>query len=312
MHSKFIPLSSRTSDLIYTIEQSIREIYISHELRNQEKVWVNSYNNIKGESWPECSSYSDFNSLPDDIKHECIHVHNFSLEQWNNSIVEDADIKFCRIDRCILADWTVKLFEKHPEILQDKKVIDIACNFGYWSAFSYLNQCHSVVGVDVRDDNLKVAKSIQEDLALPTDQVEFVKADIHDYTHIKKLCDEKNTVLLLGIMYHIHDHFNVLQAVCQPTVQHVVIETGQSTEIINSPDPLIWWKTESTFELLAGSMNRNDEILVGYPNTAWFDIAMRNLGFERVSTLHGERYNSAQKIEKFKYTRSVFLYKRLS
>lgn len=311
MNNKVINLSDRTSDLLYTINQDIKEKYIPYEVQNQERSWVNTYNDIKGESWPECKSYDDFNFLPEHIQNECIHVHNFSPDILKKAIIADADVKFGKKNQIVLSSWISDFLEQHLEVLQDKKVIDLACNFGHWSVFSYLNQCRSLVGADIRDDNLKVAKSIQQDMCLSDDQISFVKADIHDYKHMTELCAEKDTVLLLGIMYHIHDHYNVLESVCQPTVQSVVIETGEANEIIHSNDPLVWWKYEPTFELIAGAVNNTAEVLVGYPNVVWFDMVMKKLGFERVASSRHDIHSSTQKIEKLKQTRSVFLYNRL-
>lgn len=39
------------------------------------------YAKIKDPSWPECNNWEDFNSLPVQIRHECIKVHKFGGEQ---------------------------------------------------------------------------------------------------------------------------------------------------------------------------------------------------------------------------------------
>jgi hypothetical protein len=39
-----------------------------------------SYNNIKDEAWPDCSTWADFEQLPNYIKQECIDQHNIKAE----------------------------------------------------------------------------------------------------------------------------------------------------------------------------------------------------------------------------------------
>jgi 2-polyprenyl-3-methyl-5-hydroxy-6-metoxy-1,4-benzoquinol methylase len=311
MNLNIISLSEATSELISLIENPIRENYILYQLQDQEQHWVSRYNIIKGDLWPACLHYTDFDNLQEHIKDECVKVHNFSPEIFKKSIIADADAKFCKKQQIILNKHTASLLTKYKEILTGKKVLDVACHFGHWSIFAHLNKCLNVIGADIRDDNLKVAKSIQCDLNVTDNLVDFVKADIHNYSNIENLCSDRDTILLLGIMYHVHDHFNILKAICQSSVVNVVIETGEDNEIKNLSSPLIAWKTEPTFELISGFVNTEKQILVGYPNTAWFDLAMNNLGFHRVATNTEDIYHSVQQIDQFKQQRSVHLYKRI-
>ena len=113
-------------------------------------------------------------------------------------------------------------------------------------------------------------------------------------------------------MYHVHDHYNILKSVCGSTVKNIVIETNEAPEIIDLPEPLIHWKYESTVDLLMGVDEGQDTILVGFPNTSWFDLAMKGQGFERVAVKRAVRYSSSYlKTEQFKQIRSAYLYKKI-
>ena len=46
--------------------------------------WINSYNKIKSNSWPNCDNVNDWDRLPENIKKECIEYHNFSPEILSN------------------------------------------------------------------------------------------------------------------------------------------------------------------------------------------------------------------------------------
>ena len=40
--------------------------------------WQDFYNSIKAESWPECTNEENFDTLPENIKQECIEVFGYS------------------------------------------------------------------------------------------------------------------------------------------------------------------------------------------------------------------------------------------
>jgi sulfatase maturation enzyme AslB (radical SAM superfamily) len=44
--------------------------------------WVNAYNQVKDLSWPLCSSYTDFDTLPEYIKDECTNIHKIDIDTW--------------------------------------------------------------------------------------------------------------------------------------------------------------------------------------------------------------------------------------
>jgi len=52
-------------------------------------IWLNYYNNIKDQSWPECVTEFEFKFLPDKIKQEIINLHNgLSYVELNDSDIE--------------------------------------------------------------------------------------------------------------------------------------------------------------------------------------------------------------------------------
>lgn len=57
--------------------------------------WKKSYSQIKDSSWPDCNSYEEWNSLPDDIKQECEIIHKFSpdiiAEERKGYRIQDAN-----------------------------------------------------------------------------------------------------------------------------------------------------------------------------------------------------------------------------
>ena len=304
-----IEFSESSQKLINAAYDSFKEQSVNMHFEKLQDSWEEDYNIIKAEGWPVCKTYKDFDVLPEEIKKECVEVHKFSPDIYYKAIVDEFNAKFNFKSSAELPGYKESFLASHPEMLKNKKIIDLACNFGYWSLFCCNNQSLDVVGVDVRDENIKVAKSIQRDHNI--NNVKFLKEDIHNYRRIEELCYDRDTVLLLGIMYHVHDHLEILKAVCQMNVSHVVIETGEHSDIIDMNEPMIWWKDEIAIDILAGFYKGNEIIQVGYPNSAWFDSAMTSLNFKRVDFNRAVAYNSCHEIEKYKQYRSIYLYKRI-
>jgi ubiquinone/menaquinone biosynthesis C-methylase UbiE len=305
-----ITLSESNQKLIKSVHDSFKEQHINMKFESLEDLWAEHYDIIKAEGWPVCKTYKDFDVLPEEIKKECVEVHKFSPDIYYKALVDEFNAIFNVKDSIDLFEYIESFFDSHPEILKDKKVIDLACGVGYWSLFCCNNQSLDVVGVDVRDDLIKVAKSIQHDHNI--NNVKFLTEDIHNYRQIEELCYDRDTVLLFGILYHVHDHLEILKAVCQPNVSHVVIETCEHSDIIDVNEPMIWWNSkEITIDISAGFYKGNEIIRVGYPNSAWFDSAMSSLNFKRVDFNKAVSYYSCHKIEKYKQYRSIYLYERI-
>jgi len=303
-------LSDPTLELVRSVYASVREKYINHRLSAQQLAWKQSYDVIKDSAWPDCHTYSDFDLLPNLIRAECIEQHGFSSDIFKQAIVDDAD-DLLQIDQAfVLNPHLLEFLTQHLEVVHNKKIIDIGCNFGYWSMFAYNNHCANVLGVDVRPENISIATLMQQQLAIPDTHMYFVQGDIHQHAQTAQLCADRDTVFLLGVMYHVHDHYDILKSLCQPGVNSMVIMTREADQVMDADIPLIWWKHEPSFELTAGFHEDRDTVLVGYPNTVWFDIVMSELGFARTAATRYHEFVSQQKTEEFKQFTSIFLYER--
>lgn len=305
-----IPLSDTTVNSIRSIYAPLKKQYINFSFMSLESDWVQAYNVIKDESWPECVGYKDFNFLPDHIKSECIGLHQFSPEIYKKRITDDADALFQIDNSGLQLDQNLLEFlNQNIGVIQNKKVIDIGCGFGYWSAFAHYNHCSDVIGVDVRKENVDIALAMQQEI--PHNRMKFELCDVHDHDRVSQLCADRDTVLLLGLMYHVHDHYDILKSICQPNVKNIVMCNVESSEIVDSDIPLIHWKYETTFELIAGFHDNQFSIPVGRANPAWFDLTMEKLGFGRQAYKRNHSFVSQQKLEKFKQFKSIYLYQRV-
>jgi len=72
---------------------------ISIIMSRHKNIWLDFYNNIRDDSWPDCPTEAEFHTLPDYIRHEILTVHNgqpyISLTDHD---IEDWPIKYCVTD----------------------------------------------------------------------------------------------------------------------------------------------------------------------------------------------------------------------
>ena len=305
MNSK---ISQKTIELAKIVFVDVKKRYISAEAKFLEPLWVEKYNVIKADSWPDCHRYEDFDNLDIIFQQECITLHNFSPDIWMQSIIDEAEF-VCDITKN--SDHTNYHLLRHIELIEGKKVIDFASHTGGNSFFCYNHGSSYVQGVEIREECVEIARSIQQESSIPDSKMNFLVGDIHNYELVKQLCLDKDTVLLCGIMYHIHDHVDILTAICQPSVKHVVIETAEASAIMKSAEPMIWWKYEHTSNILAGHYENKDIIPIGYPNLSWFNLIMKKLGFEIVNSTERSQITHHSESEEFREYRSVHVYKRI-
>lgn len=295
-------LSENTKNLIQQINQPIFEQYTNFYYDKMESKFVAQYKVIKDTTWPDCDGYSKFDKLPDAIKQECINVHNFSPEIYYNAVKKDYGTY--KTQTHVTVNNTLSEFlQKHINIIENKNIIDFACKQGAVSFLAKAYNANSVLGIDVRQDNIDIASSTIHDLHL---DVNFVCSDIHNYEANKKLCKDKNTAFLLGIMYHVHDHVDIMDSILSNNIENIIIESG----IHEDSQPLIWWKTEPTFELISGWHESKNKILVGYPTISWFDLIADYYGYTKIDQLKYSKSVSKDNAKDYLLSRAILFYKK--
>lgn len=284
----------------------VQEQLIKYNIKNSADLWRQKYSEIKDESWPECNTMENFYNLPKHIQDECHNVHQFSPTIWKQKIQDDATFEF----QLPPSSNQRKIIEDNLKHIVNKDIVDFACNIGGYSFAAIDAGANSVIGFDIRDENLRLADAVKEFAYSNNDKLKFVKLDIHNYSGITEVCSNKQTVLIPGVMYHVHDHYQILLAVAKANVDTIIIETGEADAVLNSNEPLIWWKTENTFEHIAGWLDGSDTIPVGYPNEAWFKLIMGELQYECVTTSQYHISVSKHDSDEFIQVRTVYVFQR--
>lgn len=71
---------NRLDEMITVAKEFLGPNWIPHDPGEFTKNFINSYNNIKSDEWPDISSINEFNNLPSFIKEECQDFFNFNYD----------------------------------------------------------------------------------------------------------------------------------------------------------------------------------------------------------------------------------------
>lgn len=301
----FVPLSAEAKGLLVRLNQKLRPVYINDRIANGVDHFIGRYQKIKDESWPCCNGYEDFYTLPEHIKQECVIEHKFSPEIFFKSIEQDANYHMPNHLHCLAP--VIKMLNQNVNLLTNNRIIDFACKWGVYSFFAADNTDRALTGIDVRDDNILIANTIQQTTKYKNcDNLNFQIGDMHNYENNIRLCSNTDVIFLFGILYHVHDHYDILRSTCLSNVKTVFIETG----IHNDIDPTIFWKIEPTFEMNSGYIDGKVNIPVGYPSVSYLDIIMNSLGYHQ--TYHAQHHVSisASMTNEFMMPRACLVYQR--
>jgi 2-polyprenyl-3-methyl-5-hydroxy-6-metoxy-1,4-benzoquinol methylase len=244
--------------------------------------WRNSYNALRGQEWPDCDDPSMFDTLPIFIQDECRNVHKFSPETWTNANISFDD--WVPDKSWFPPDSIVKrinLLFKDTKYFEDKVVVDLACNAGHIGLAALHNGAKLVRAFDVRDYFVNVAKKAASLLGY-AEKFEASVADVHDYDNLSKICNGADTVMICQLMYHVHDHCKILETIVESRPMHIIIEQVEDTRIFEMDIPLISWLNEPTLFECNGWYQQKQQVMVGYPNVAWFKHTMEYHGYRQV------------------------------
>ena len=167
---------------------------------------------------------------------------------------------------------------QNANILRNKNVLDIGANLGYLSLFCLNLNSKRAVGIDVRKNKLSIADFICKKAGFTN--YKFEKLDISNSDNLLRACEDIDTILFPGVIYHIANHYTVLSTLSKSKATNMIIENLESLEFFNHHDPNIKWKQESVENSMNGYLDLHENILVGVPNQSWINTAMGELGWK--------------------------------
>jgi SAM-dependent methyltransferase len=115
-----------------------------------------------------------------------------------------------------------------------RSALDLACCEGWFSHRLLDWGASRVVGIDVREHNIRRAKLLREHFGIPDERLELVQGDVFDID--PDALGTFDVVLVLGLIYHVEDPMGLLRLARRCTRGLCVIEsqlTRQTAPIIH-------------------------------------------------------------------------------
>ena len=153
--------------------------------------------------------------------------------------------------------------------LAGKRVLDIACNSGWWSIQCALLGA-DVVGFDARPELIEAANVLKR--ITGADRAEF---RVLDFWHMnpETLGGQFDVVLNLGLLYHLPKPLEALELTKAMARKHILLDTT----VHPSEELAIYLKWEEPFDIRMAA----DEGLVALPTKSGVELMLRHLQFDR-------------------------------
>lgn len=160
------------------------------------------------------------------------------------------------------------LVESQGGTLEGKRVLDIACNSGFWSIQCALLGAQ-VVGFDARAELIEQANLIKA--ITGTRNVEFRLLDFWDMSP-QALDGQFDVVLNLGILYHLPKPLEALELTRAMVRKNILLDTV----VLPSESPLIKLTWEEPFDIRCA----NTAGVVVAPSKSSIEAFFKHLGFK--------------------------------
>lgn len=165
----------------------------------------------------------------------------------------------------------IEYLSANSHIIKNKKILDLACHDGESTSIIQNLGADHIFAVEIRDHLIKKAQQ------RISGNVDFYQGDITDFNLINPLVNQSQTVMLLGVFYHLFDHFRFMSTILKPNIEHCLIETVCGSESLN---PEMYWGFEETDSDFNGRFADYDRIPNGTPNTVWIVESAKIFGFD--------------------------------
>ncbi len=150
--------------------------------------------------------------------------------------------------------------------LRGKRVLDIACNSGFWSVQSALLGAE-VVGFDARPELIEQANLIKSIVGCPS-----LHFQVLDFWEMSKasLGGDFDIVLNLGILYHLSNTLQALQITRAMARELILIDT----ELYPSKDPVVKLRWEEPDHIRSAARSG----IVAIPSKSSLEMMLKDLG----------------------------------
>lgn len=160
--------------------------------------------------------------------------------------------------------------------LEQARVLDLACNDGRWCYAAAAAGAREVVGIEARQENL--AKFVNYPDAPFRNNITLIEGDIfRKLESLTTIGAHFDVVYILGILYHVMDHYRLLTLVQALTPSIIVIDSSFTT----TPSPCIELLVERTDRDFNITPHFDNQLVapVGVPSQQAMDLMAETLGY---------------------------------
>ncbi|MDQ3929825.1 MAG: DUF1698 domain-containing protein [Chloroflexota bacterium] len=130
--------------------------------------------------------------------------------------------------------------------LEGMRVLDVACNAGFWSLEAHRSGATRVLGIDARPMHIEQAQLVRDALGIDPGQLEYRQMDIYDLSRDR--VGEFDLCLLLRIMQHLSHPLLALEKVREVCRAYLVVDI----KLVRIDWPVLYLLNEDPAGLLQG------------------------------------------------------------
>lgn len=173
------------------------------------------------------------------------------------------------------ARWA-SIFEANRSIFEGKRVLDLGSNNGKWVAAALDLGAELVLGVDGRQEWVDKAEELLAKSGFNRGSYKIVLDDLSTslrHHHPRQF----DTILCMGVFYHISNHSEILKRFSQLEPQFVVLDTKVNKSTAGA---VVEYKCEDTWHAFNSTNETKDGLSwVGVPNNIFIRRLARLSGF---------------------------------
>jgi 2-polyprenyl-3-methyl-5-hydroxy-6-metoxy-1,4-benzoquinol methylase len=230
-------------------------------------------------------------------------INHVKKLHYDNDFIQRIDTRFYSWTKKYVSDKTVswKNIKHDPEslpyafkmriqaqlldnknLIEDKHIIDIGADLGQFTYPCVLLNCKSVTSAQIVDLHNEAIQTAAEHLNI-ADKIKTEKCDIYDLKQVERCLDGKDTILFLGVIYHINHHYQLLEQFSKSRATGIVIDSIiTDLDFWQDSEPKISWFNEYQNTVGNGiELKAKDPKItwVGVPNASWIIMSLENLGW---------------------------------
>lgn len=187
-----------------------------------------------------------------------------------------------------MADWDYPTVEKtrfekllltDNSYLNDRRVLDLGCHTGFLSYISLDQGAKFVEGLNVRQEPIDIGNYAFKSLGVDQSKFKFTLGSIEDLDCLKKACEDKDTVILVGVLEHLQNPYAIIDTITRSNVTHLIFETTVFDDNCWTP-PGLRYNLQNVSSAFSAFADNNTKAWAAVPNLTWVESILYHMGWQ--------------------------------